>query len=33
MEDHLELTGEVKAKLEESRREIAASNYTTRRHA
>ena len=30
VEDHLELTGEVKAKLDESRREIAAGNYTTR---
>ena len=30
IEDHLELTDEVKAKLDESRREIAAGNYTTR---
>ncbi len=30
IEDHLELTDEVKARLEESRREIAAGNYTTR---
>ena len=30
IEDHLELTNEVKAKLDESRREIAAGNYTTR---
>lgn len=30
LEDHLELTGEVKARLDESRREIAAGNYTTR---
>jgi len=30
LEDQLELTDEVKAKLEESRREIAAGNYTTR---
>ena len=30
LEDHLELTDEVKAKLDESRREIAAGNYTTR---
>lgn len=31
MEDHLELTDEVKAKLDESRREIADGKYTTRR--
>jgi len=30
VEDHLELTDDVKAKLDESRREIAAGNYTTR---
>jgi len=30
LEDHLELTDEVKARLEESRREIAAGQYTTR---
>ena len=30
LEDQLELTDEVKAKLDASRREIAASNYTTR---
>ena len=30
VEDHLGLTDEVKGKLEESRREIAAGNYTTR---
>jgi hypothetical protein len=30
LEDQLELTDEVKAKLDESRREIAAGNYTTR---
>ena len=30
LEDHLELTAEVKAKLDESRREIAAGNYKTR---
>ena len=30
LEDHLELTNEVKAKLDESRREIAAGQYTTR---
>ena len=30
IEDHLELTEEVKARLDESRREIAAGNYTTR---
>jgi hypothetical protein len=30
VEDHLELTDDVKATLDESRREIAAGNYTTR---
>ena len=30
VEDHLELTDEVKARLDESGREIAAGNYTTR---
>ena len=30
VEDQLELTDDVKAKLDESRREIAADNYTTR---
>jgi len=30
LEDQLELTDEVKAKLDQSRREIAAGNYTTR---
>ena len=30
VEDHLDLTDEVKARLDESRREIAAGNYTTR---
>jgi hypothetical protein len=30
LEDQLELTDEVKAKLDESRREIAAGHYTTR---
>jgi len=30
LEDQLELTAEVKAKLDESRSEIAAGNYTTR---
>jgi hypothetical protein len=30
LEDQLELTDEVKAKLDESRREIADGNYTTR---
>jgi hypothetical protein len=30
IEDQLELTDAVKAKLDESRREIAAGNYTTR---
>ena len=29
LEDQLELTDEVKAKLEESRREIATADYTT----
>jgi hypothetical protein len=31
VEDHLELADDVKARLDESRREIAAGNYTTRR--
>jgi len=31
LEDQLELTDEVKAKLEESRREIAVGNYMRRR--
>lgn len=31
LEDQLELTDEVKAKLDESRREIAEGRYTTRR--
>jgi hypothetical protein len=31
LEDQLELAEEVKAKLDESRREIAAGNYTTQR--
>ena len=31
LEDQLELTDEVKAKLDESRREIAEGHYTTRR--
>jgi hypothetical protein len=31
LEDQLELTDDVKAKLDESRREIAEGNYTTRR--
>jgi len=31
LEDQLELSDEVKAKLDESRREIAAGNFTTRR--
>jgi len=31
LEDQLELTNEVKTKLDESRREIAAGDYTTRR--
>lgn len=30
LEDRLELTDEVKAKLDQSRREIAAGRYTTR---
>jgi hypothetical protein len=30
LEQNLELTDEVKAKLDESRREIAAGHYTTR---
>jgi hypothetical protein len=30
VENHLELTDEVKAKLDQSRREIADGNYTTR---
>jgi hypothetical protein len=30
LEDQLELTEEVKTKLDESRREIAAGRYTTR---
>ena len=30
LEDQLELTDEVKAKLDESRREIAAGSYATR---
>jgi len=30
LEDQLELTDEVKAKLDQSRSEIAAGNYTTR---
>ena len=30
LEDQLELTDEVKAKLDQSRREIAGGNYTTR---
>lgn len=30
VEDHLEVSDEVKAKLDQSRREIAAGNYTTR---
>ncbi len=31
LEDQLELTDEVKARIEDSRREIAAGNYTTRK--
>ena len=31
LEDHLELTDEVKAKLDQSRRDIAAGQYSTRR--
>ena len=30
LEDRMELKDEVKAKLDQSRREIAAGNYTTR---
>lgn len=30
LEDQLELTDDVKAKLDQSRQEIAAGNYTTR---
>jgi len=30
LEDHLELADHVQAKLDESRREIAAGDYTTR---
>lgn len=30
LEDQLQLTDEVKAKLDQSRREIAAGHYTTR---
>jgi hypothetical protein len=30
LEDQLELTDEVKAKLDQSRREIASGQYTTR---
>jgi hypothetical protein len=30
LEDQLELTDEVKAKLDQSRREISEGNYTTR---
>ena len=30
LEAHLELTDDVKAKLDESRREIASGHYTTR---
>ena len=30
LEDQLELTDEVKAKLDQSRREIAAGNFATR---
>ena len=30
LEDQLELTDDVKAKLDQSRREIADGNYTTR---
>ncbi len=30
VEEHLELRDEVKARLDESRREIASGNYTTR---
>lgn len=31
LEDQLEITDEVKARLDQSRREIADGNYTTRR--
>ncbi len=31
LEDQLELADEIKAKLDQSRREIAAGQYTTRR--
>lgn len=31
LEDQLELTDEVKAKLDQSRREIAAGQFTTRK--
>jgi hypothetical protein len=31
IEDRLELTDDVKAKLDQSRREIAEGNFTTRR--
>jgi hypothetical protein len=31
LEDQLELSDEVKARLDQSRREIAAGQYTTRR--
>ncbi len=31
LEDQLELTDEVKARLDQSRREIAAGQFTTRR--
>lgn len=30
VEDHLDLADEVKARLEQSRQEIAAGNFTTR---
>ena len=30
IEDHLELSDEVKAKLEQSRRDLAEGHYTTR---
>lgn len=30
LEDQVELTDEVKARLDQSRRQIAAGNYTTR---
>ncbi len=32
LEDHLELTDDVKAKLDDSRREIVAGDFTTRQH-